>query len=164
MDWFPSNKRFRHQRSRALRRPVSRLAERAGVPARSYKRRGDGLDCLAAEQYLQAASRRHPSFVLPRVVRPAQKVLPSLDWIRRHYWGVTHQHRQVEHQRTTNEEGKIRCMRSRSCFWWPPTGNQFNPALQSVSICLISCSVSVTSECKRREENRNLLMVCGFAL
>jgi hypothetical protein len=108
--------------------------------------------------------RRHPSFVLPRVVRPAQKVLPSLDWIRRHYWGVTHQHRQVEHQRTTNEEGKIRCMRSRSCFWWPPTGNQFNPALQSVSICLISCSVSVTSECKRREENRNLLMVCGFAL
>ena len=69
-----------------------------------------------------------------------------------------------KNQRTTSEEGKIRCMRSRSCFWWPPTGNQFNPALQSVPICLISCSVSLTSECKRRVENRNLLMICGFAL
>ena len=32
----------------------------AGVAAGSYKRRGDGLHCLAAEQHLQAASRRHP--------------------------------------------------------------------------------------------------------
>lgn len=38
---------------------------RAGVAAGSYKRRGDGLHCLAAEQYLQVASRRHPSLCPP---------------------------------------------------------------------------------------------------
>ena len=105
--------------------PVSRLAKRAGVPAGSYKRRGEGLDCLAAEQYLQAASRRHPSFVLPRVVRPAQKVLPQSRLDSAPLLG-SHSSAQASGTPTNDQQTKkvkIRCMRSRSCFWWPPTGN-----------------------------------------